>query len=204
METLLVILWTVFGFFFGSIPFSLLLGRLALSTDVRGFGDGNPGAMNAWRAGGFRIGLAAGVLDFLKGAVPVGLAHYFFGIEGWGMVFVAMAPVLGSAFSPFLHFKGGKSIAVTFGVWTGLLMFEGPLVLGILFGFFSLIQTEDSWSTILGMSGFLVYLLLREADPQLIVVWAGNMSVLIWKHKTELRKGMELRPFLQRTLRRAH
>jgi glycerol-3-phosphate acyltransferase PlsY len=129
--------WTLAGFLLGSIPFSVLLGQLALGRDVRGYGpDGNPGAANAWRAGGLRLGLPVLALDFLKGALPVALARFQSGVDGWALLPVALAPILGHAFSPFLRLQGGKALAVTFGVWTGLRPGEGPLALGALLALF--------------------------------------------------------------------
>ena len=124
-----MLLWTGFGFLVGAMPFSYWLGRIVLHTDIRLYGDGNPGAISAWRAGTWRIGLPAMLLDYLKGAVPVSLAHLAFGISGWSLVPIALAPVLGHAFSPFMRFRGGKAIAATFGIWTGVLLAEGPMVL---------------------------------------------------------------------------
>ncbi|MBM4430237.1 MAG: zinc ABC transporter substrate-binding protein [Chloroflexi bacterium] len=59
--------WVILGFVLGAILFSLLLGRLFLLVDIRHSGDGNPGAANAWRAGTWRLGVPAVLLDFLKG-----------------------------------------------------------------------------------------------------------------------------------------
>jgi hypothetical protein len=44
------------------------------------------------------------------------------------------------------------------------------------------------------MAGFLVYLLLRQADPFILLIWLGNMLILIWKHRQNLRQGIRLRP----------
>lgn len=52
-----VILRTVFGFLLGGIPFSYLLGYLFLHIDIRKYGNGNPGAVNVWKAGSWRVGL---------------------------------------------------------------------------------------------------------------------------------------------------
>lgn len=194
--------WTGLGFLLGAMPFSYWLGRLVLRTDIRSYGDGNPGAVNAWRAGSWRVGLPAMLLDYLKGAVPVSLAHLAFGISGWGLIPVALAPVLGHAFSPFLRFRGGKAVAATFGIWTGLLVAEGPMVLGIFCGFFYLVQTVDAWAFILGMLGFVAYLLLRQADPLILGIWGGNMLILAWKHRRDLRQPIRPRPFLSKLLRR--
>ena len=66
------IFWTLLAFLCGSVPFSLLLGFWVLKLDVRRYGDGNPGAANVIRAGGWRVGIPAVFLDSLKGAAPVG------------------------------------------------------------------------------------------------------------------------------------
>jgi glycerol-3-phosphate acyltransferase PlsY len=195
------VFWTALGFLLGAMPFSVWLCRLLLHTDVRRYGDGNPGGINAWRAGGWRTGLPVLFLDYLKGAVPVGLAHFAFGLSGWWLVPVAVAPVLGHAFSPFLGLRGGKALAATFGVWTGLTLGEGPMFLGLFMGLFYLMQTVDAWAAILGMVGLLAYLLLRQAGLPLLVIWGGNMAIVTWKHRRDLRERPHPRPFLVRSLR---
>jgi glycerol-3-phosphate acyltransferase PlsY len=193
--------WTGVGFFLGSIPFSYWLGRVIARTDIRLYGDGNPGAINAWRAGGWRAGLPATLLDFLKGALPVGAARFVASVFGWGLVLVALAPVAGHAFSPFLRLRGGKALAATFGVWAGLTLAEGPTVLGACFGIFYLVQSSDAWSVVLGMFGFLGYLLVQGADQVMPVIWGGHFLILGWKHRRELRTGLRPRPFLLRLFR---
>lgn len=193
-----VLFWTILGFFLGSIPFSYLLGRLIAHTDIRLYGDGNPGGINAWRAGGWRAGIPAILLDFLKGGVPVGVARLLVGISGWGLVPVGLAPVAGHAFSPFLRLRGGKAVAATFGAWAGLNLAEGPTALGACMAAFYLVQSSDAWSVLLGMLGFLGYLLLRGADPGMLAIWGGHCLVLGWKHRRELRESPRPRPFLAR------
>lgn len=197
-----VLLWTAIAFLAGSVPFSVWIPRLASRADVRRFGDGNPGSANAWKAGGWRIGFPALLLDYLKGAVPVSLAHYTVGLSGWMLVPVALAPVLGHAFSPFLNFRGGKALAVTFGVWTGLILGTGPLVLGLCFSLFYLFQSNDGWAALLGMLAFLGVLLVLGAGLPLVSVWAGNTLVLAWKHRLELRQPLRPRAWLVKLVSR--
>ena len=188
-----VLFWSVLGFFLGSIPFSYWAGRLVLKTDVRQYGDGNPGAANAWKAGGWRIGLVAVFLDIAKGLLPVVLARRY-GVAEWGLVPVALAPVLGHAFSPFLGFHGGKALATTGGVWLGLIGVEAPLVFaGFTLGALVL-QTEHAWTGIAGMTGLLLYFLLQHSPSYLIVIASFNLLVLVWKHFKELRQPLRLRP----------
>ncbi len=197
------ILWACLGFFLGSIPFSVIIGKIFLSKDIREFGDRNPGAANIWRAGGgTALGMLAVLLDLSKGFVPVFLARFWFGVSGIGLVAVALAPVLGHAFSPFLRFRGGKAIAATFGVWAGFTLFECTLALGVSMGAIHLWQKNNAWTVFIGFMGLLAYLLIRHADPFTLSIWAGNAAVVIWKHLPELREPMRLRPVLARGLKR--
>ncbi|HQP09669.1 MAG TPA: glycerol-3-phosphate acyltransferase, partial [Anaerolineaceae bacterium] len=76
------IAFVLIAFLFGSLPFSLWLGKLSLKVDVRQYGDGNPGAANVFRAGGKGIGLLAIILDVTKAALPVGFAYHNLEIRG--------------------------------------------------------------------------------------------------------------------------
>jgi glycerol-3-phosphate acyltransferase PlsY len=143
-------------------------------------------------------------LDFLKGALPVAAARSFGGVHGWELVPVALAPVVGHAFSPFLGGHGGKAIAVTFGVWCGLTLYEAPLVLGLLMILFYGVQAVDAWSAILAMLGLGVYLAVRNADAVLLTIWLGNLLILVWKHRHALRQPMRLHPRFLKLLGQAH
>jgi glycerol-3-phosphate acyltransferase PlsY len=190
-----VILICIFlAFLSGSIPFSVLLARYMVGADLGQIGDGNPGAANAWRAGGTRVGMLAVVLDFLKGALPVAATRYLGGVNSWELVPVALAPVLGHAFSPFLGGRGGKALAVTFGIWCGLTLYEAPLVLGLCMILFYFAQTVDAWAAILAILGLGVYLVIRQADAVLLTIWLGNFVILVWKHRHALHEPLRLNP----------
>ena len=193
-----VLSWTALGFVLGSIPFSVLLANWLGSDDPRRHGDRNPGAFNAWQAAGWKAGIASILLDFTKGAVPVGLAVYRFGVSGPGSLPVALAPVAGHAFSPFLRFRGGKALAVTFGIWAGLTFGEAAAVLGLLFTVTYFAVRWDAAAVMLGMGGLLLYLLLRRADAALLATWVGNVAILTWKHRRQLRRRFRARPPVRR------
>jgi glycerol-3-phosphate acyltransferase PlsY len=198
---MIALLWIIVSFLMGAIPFSFWLGKL-FGRDIRNYGDGNPGAFNVWKAGGYRLGIPAMLLDYLKGVVPVSLAYSEFGFSGWELVLVALSPVLGHAFSPFLRFRGGKAVAVTFGIWTGLTIWEGPTVLGVLLGVLFSIQKVDGWSVILAMFGLLAYFLIRQAAALILIIWFGNVLILAWKQRHDLRQRIELKPAIAKLLRK--
>ena len=108
----------VIGYLFGSIPFGLILTRLAGTPDLRSIGSGNIGATNVLRTG--RKGLAAAtlVLDALKGTAAVIIAGYFGGPEA--AMLAGLGAFLGHLFPVWLKFSGGKGVAVYIGILIGL------------------------------------------------------------------------------------
>jgi len=184
------------AFLLGSLPFSVWLGKLSLKVDVRRYGDGNPGATNVFKAGGKGIGLLALILDVTKAALPVGFAYHNLEIRGIPMVLIAIAPILGHVFSPFLGFRGGKGVAAVLGVWIGLTIWKASLaaVIGVSIGI--ALTTIPGWAVILGMACILVTLLVWMPDPVFLLVWAGVMLILVWTHRADLRQYPNLRPWL--------
>lgn len=188
-----ILLASLLAFLAGALPFSTWIARGALGKEIREIADGNPGASNVARAGGPLWGALALVLDILKGAAPV--AHFYFG-SGWRglpMVLVALAPAYGHAFSPFLGWRGGKALATTLGLWSGLTLGEAPLILGLFFILWELLLDVDGWAVMLGMGGLLAHLLLNHPHPLLIGVWWGNALLLAWTHRHDLRRRPALR-----------
>ena len=111
-------LWAaLLGYAFGSIPFGLILTRLAGKGDVRKQGSGNIGATNVLRTGSKGLAAATLLLDLAKGLVPVVIARELFWFDmGWTALFA----VLGHCFPIWLGFKGGKGVATNAGVCFGL------------------------------------------------------------------------------------
>jgi|SRR5580704_454508 glycerol-3-phosphate acyltransferase PlsY len=108
----------VFGYLCGSIPFGILLTRLAGAPDLRSVGSGNIGATNVLRTG--RKGLAAATLlgDMLKGTVAVLIVAHLFGRDA--AIAAALGAFLGHLFPIWLKFKGGKGVATYIGLLLGL------------------------------------------------------------------------------------
>jgi acyl phosphate:glycerol-3-phosphate acyltransferase len=201
---MMALIWTLIGFLLGSLPISVWLGRLALHTDIRGYGDGNPGGTNVIRAGNRGLGLLVIILDMFKGAIPVSLAYYVFKVDGWPLVPVILAPIAGHAFSPFLGFRGGKALASTFGVWTALTVPFGPFVMGGSALVFYKLLNLSGWAVMAALVTLLGFLLIpvlhpspgagvAGSTPQLVLAWAGTVAILAWTHRADLRKRPALR-----------
>lgn len=118
---MMYLFYAVMGYLSGSVLFSYYLPLWFKGIDItRDTPDGNPGAFNCIAGAGWPLGLLALACDLLKGALPVYLAARGPGTAGWGLALVMSAPVLGHAHPLFRHFRGGKAIAVSFGVTLGL------------------------------------------------------------------------------------
>jgi len=108
----------ILGYLLGSIPFGLILTRLAGTQDLRSIGSGNIGATNVLRTG--RKGLAAAtlILDMLKGTAAVLIAGFYDGPNA--AMLAAFGAFLGHLFPIWLKFRGGKGVATYIGVLIGL------------------------------------------------------------------------------------
>ena len=169
-----------FGYLCGSIPFGLLLTRLAGTGDIRAIGSGNIGATNVLRTG--HKGLAAATLigDALKGTFAVLLVYCYFGRDDFAhalALFAAAGAFLGHLFPIWLGFKGGKGVATYIGL---LLALAWPIAIA-----FALI-----WLAVVALSRYssLAALLASAATP--VALWMiGDqpaavlftlLSVLLW------------------------
>src|ERR1700735_3529617 len=116
-ETFLIVAF-ILGYLLGSIPFGLILTRLAGTQDLRSIGSGNIGATNVLRTGHKGLAAATLISDMLKGTAAVLIAGYFGGPDA--AMLAALGSFLGHLFPVWLKFKGGKGVAVYIGVLIGL------------------------------------------------------------------------------------
>src|SRR6201993_2282057 len=111
------LLAAILGYLLGSIPFGLLLTRLAGYGDIRRVGSGNIGATNVLRTGSKSLAALTVLLDLGKGAAAVIIAH------GWGpqaALVAAGCVIIGHMFPVWLGFRGGKGVATALGVLIAL------------------------------------------------------------------------------------
>ncbi|MEA3391166.1 glycerol-3-phosphate 1-O-acyltransferase PlsY [Sphingobium sp. CCH11-B1] len=174
------------GYLLGSIPFGIILTRIAGAGDLRQIGSGNIGATNVLRTG--RKGLAAAtlLLDLLKGvaAVLIGAAL----LDGGGPIAGAMA-FIGHCYPVWLRFAGGKGVATMMGVVTALHWPAGILFavvwLGMLFG--------TRWSSVGGMSAAISAPIAMWAFGRidLIPVSLAMALILLWRHRENIGRLMK-------------
>lgn len=121
MEFIIAIL---IGYFLGSIPFALVIGKVFYKKDIRHYGSGNLGGGNAGRVLGKKAGLSVMALDVLKVAFAIFIAGCL--KDGEGIAIAAgLAAALGHCFPVFAKFKGGKAVATMYGFLFGMAVFGG-------------------------------------------------------------------------------
>lgn len=188
--------YTVAGYLSGCMMYAYWLPKWIKGVDVRAYGeDRNPGAANATRACGLPMGVLCAVMDILKGTVPVTLAIWVGQLTGWYMVPVVLAPVSGHAWPIFFGGRGGKAIAVSFGVLIGLMP---PILLAPLWAVLLLIclpfihdhrELIITTSALMAIGTFLLYPM-----PEVRAMACGVAAILMIKHrkKPEALTGNEM------------
>jgi len=154
----------VFGYLLGSIPFGLILTRMAGLGDVRKIGSGNIGATNVLRTGNKKLAAATLLLDALKGTAAAAIASY------WGLdagLAAGFAAFLGHLFPVWLGFKGGTGVATYVGVLLGLV----PVIVPV----FAVVWIGLAWFTRISSLSALV----ATAITPVVVWFAGNPKVAI-------------------------
>ncbi len=174
------------GYLLGSIPFGLLLTRLAGHGDIRSIGSGNIGATNVLRTGNKALALAVLLLDSGKGAAAVLIAG---AILGGGTEVAAVGAVLGHLFPVWLGFKGGKGVATALGTLLALAWPVGIIACGTWL-LTALIFRISSLAALTAMlAAPVAAFLLRGADLALPVLL---IALLVWwKHAANIGRLLE-------------
>lgn len=179
------------GFLGGSVLFSQYLPLAVKRVDVEALSeDHNPGAANAIKYGGVPLGLFCLFLDMFKGFLPVYTAGIHLGPKLPLFFLIMAAPVAGHAFSVFNRGRGGKAIAVSFGVLIALLPEIKPLFwMCVIYLFFSLVVVvhPNEKRTVVTFSLFAVLMgifgIVRRLLPQLCIGCVLISCIVVYKNR---------------------
>ncbi|WP_334182678.1 glycerol-3-phosphate 1-O-acyltransferase PlsY [Novosphingobium sp.] len=183
------ILALVLGYALGSVPFGLLITRIAGAGDLRAIGSGNIGATNVLRTG--RKGLAAAtlLLDLLKGLAAVLIAAHFLPEWTW---LAALGAFLGHCFPVWLGFKGGKGVATTAGIAFGLAWPVGLVYALTWIGLLLTVRISSVAGMIAAVAAPIAALLLGRGEAAAVL--AVIAAIVLFQHReniARLRAGTE-------------
>jgi glycerol-3-phosphate acyltransferase PlsY len=186
------------GYLLGSIPFGLILTRLAGKGDVRKIGSGSIGATNVLRTGSKGLAAATLVLDCLKATAAVLISRRLFGdplqISDPAGFYAAAGALLGHLYPVWLKFKGGKGAATLLGILIPLL----PIAAAVYAAVWLLLLLTIRISSVAGMAAAVSAPITAAiiGDNTLLPMLLGFAVLVLWKHRENilrLRKGTEPR-----------
>ncbi|WP_371109479.1 glycerol-3-phosphate 1-O-acyltransferase PlsY [Rhizobium sp. RCC_161_2] len=172
----------IIGYLLGSIPFGLVLTRMAGLGDVRNIGSGNIGATNVLRTGNKSLAAATLLLDAFKGTAAVLVVWHFFGEDA--AILAGFAAFIGHIFPVWIGFKGGKGVATYLGILLGLAPFMA-LIFAIIWLVIAFTTRYSSLSALVATLVIPVALWILGADK--IAAVMALMTVISWyKHRANI------------------
>ncbi len=187
--------WILISFVSASVPWSLILGYIFSNKDIRTVGDKNPGGTNTLKLSGIKVGLMAIFLDISKSFFPVYFS-LFYGFVGYELILICLAAISGSIFSPFLKFNGGKSLAVSCGIWLAISSgIIGPLIC-LMMAFSHLIQKTHIWTILFGWLGILIWVLIFSFELEYVTIFFINFILVMYKHRKEFNQKIIFRNWI--------
>lgn len=181
----------VFGYLLGSIPFGLVITRLAGEGDIRKIGSGNIGTTNVLRTGKKHLAALTLIGDMLKGTLAVWVAGRFGGPDI--MVMAGLGAFLGHLFPVWLKFRGGKGVATYLGILLGL-FWPAALAFAVIWIGVALVSRYSSLSALVASlaTPLLLYLVFDRVQFAELM---GLLSLILWARHHEnigrLLKGTE-------------
>lgn len=174
----------LFGYLLGSIPFGLVLTKMAGLGDLRSIGSGNIGATNVLRTGNKKLAAATLLLDALKATAAALIAHAVFGHNA--ALFGGFAAFIGHLFPVWLGFKGGKGVATYIGTLLGVAPLM-VLVFAVAWLSVAFITRYSSLSALVATLVIPVVLWILGVE-EAAVVTAVMTVITYWRHKQNIER----------------
>ena len=208
MEIKYYLIFALLGYLSGSVLYAYWLPKLICHVDVCTESvDGNPGAANAFQYGGITVGMAVLLMELLKGALPVYFSLKYVSTGQHLFALVMAAPVIGHAFPFSRHVRGGKSIAVSFGVLLGFYPDMRPvLLLALFYIIFSVILVirPHFYRSIVTFAVFCASVFIMTGNNAFTIGCMVVSATVIYKHCSMAHPDrFSMRPFWKSLKRQA-
>jgi acyl phosphate:glycerol-3-phosphate acyltransferase len=187
----------VASFLIGAVPWGYVAGKASHGIDLRDVGSGGTGATNVLRAVGPRASAIVGLLDVLKGLLPVVFARVA-GFDSTWVAVAAVATVVGHCWSPFIGFKGGKGVAT--GAGAAIALFPYVLVIVPVMAFVVWTTKYVSLGSLIA-AGLGALLALTSAAAGMLD-WASAIAIVTIAGIIAVRHEGNIRRLLQGSERR--
>ena len=176
------------AYFIGGIPIGLWVGRMKGIPDIRKYGSGNTGATNVLRVVGVKAGIFVWVADCLKGAGPVLLAHYVFGIDNhWWIGLIGFAAVLGHCYSPYLKFTGGRGVSTGLGMAMALSWYCGLFGLVVFFATVAITRYVSLGSVVASLSVPVMLIITHQPLPYVLGALFAVL-IIVYRHAANIAR----------------
>ena len=185
-DSILVFSFFVFSYFLGSVPFGLILTRMAGHGDIRKHGSGNIGATNVLRKSGKLVAFLTLMLDASKGAVAIFITSHFFN-DYTVLITSGFCAILGHVFPVWLGFKGGKGVATSLAVLLVLNFKIGVILCMVWLLTLALFRIS-------GLSAVITFVLAPIVtyfityDTRLVVAFSIISVLVIIRHHSNIKK----------------
>ena len=188
------IVFLILSYLIGSVPFSIIAGKLFKGIDVREYGSGNAGATNTFRVLGKTAGIPVLLLDILKGYIAVNLVWYTSYVPSTEIYInlqltFGIAAVLGHVFPIYVGFRGGKGVATLLGCMLAVFP-EAALISIVVFVLTLLFSKYVSLSSIFAglIFPFGVYYLSETLVPTMMIFAVFVPILLIATHQRNIER----------------
>lgn len=179
----------VAAYLLGSIPVGLMMAR-ARGIDIREKGSGNIGATNVARTIGKKLGAIVLVLDALKGATPVLVVLWLdldTRVDPFVMTATGFAAICGHCYPVWLHFRGGKGVATSLGVFlvvAPIVALVGIAIFAVLYAAFRV----ASVGSLAAAASFPVQLLVMGGSDAALTLSLAGFVVIVLKHRGNIAR----------------
>lgn len=193
-DVITIIVFSIAAYLVGGIPFAYFAGKRN-GIDIRDFGNGNVGTVNAFRSLGWKTGILVLLLDGLKGTVVI-VAGRLLDLGDAGLFAGALLATIGHNWSPYIGFDGGKGVAIVFGISVGMMPLLSWAAAPVVFATYWFTRSWV-WAFGAGIFALNIIIWLSGARGEIVMFCAVLSLIVVATHfgreAAEIRKAIAAR-----------